>query len=347
MIECSITPTSTAQSSPKSRSNSSNYSTTRSATSAPSGEAMDPRQRSKRHTGSYDGGDQPTSGSLGTPSAAAAAAAGGIGQPKVVQTAFIHKAIQHAGRQYIRHLYHGPATHDSFVMSPNSDFAKVLSCPNDTRRSSFLSSSSPDFHRPPFRPICLSVPVEATVRLEAQSDGKRPPPPSRLANHRHIIHHLPKNGNTNDERDQRIRDSFSLYSLTGASQGHTGHGPDRDRGPSSLFRDNSAYSTRKYGTYFNPAETAETRRRTRGGDASGRRPQTKTTSINSNITALHYVKPEEMGRTERYPLGINYHHHSIHYLENSGRRRAGGVFIVSTIFDFGVFCAYAATGNNK
>ncbi|KAB8303671.1 hypothetical protein EYC80_005063 [Monilinia laxa] len=80
--------------------------------------------------------------------------------------------------------------------------------------------------------------------------------------------------------DQRIRDSFSLYSLTGASQGHNMSRPttppytngntaehlnswswagSRDRGPSSLFRDNSGPPTRRgsMAHILNPAETAE------------------------------------------------------------------------------------------
>ncbi|KAF7959959.1 hypothetical protein EAE96_001561 [Botrytis aclada] len=71
--------------------------------------------------------DQPSSGSLATPSAAAAAAAGGGIQPKVVQTAFIHKLYSMLEDVNIRHLISWSATQDSFVMSPSSDFSKVLS----------------------------------------------------------------------------------------------------------------------------------------------------------------------------------------------------------------------------
>ncbi|RAL61730.1 hypothetical protein DID88_002798 [Monilinia fructigena] len=115
-------------------------------TSAPSGEAMDvtspgtvimgppsitsPDNEANGIQDHMIGGDQPISGSLGTPSAAAAAAAGGIGQPKVVQTAFIHKLYNMLEDNTIRHLISWSATHDSFVMSPNSDFAKVLSISN-------------------------------------------------------------------------------------------------------------------------------------------------------------------------------------------------------------------------
>ncbi|PQE09850.1 hypothetical protein CJF30_00010336 [Rutstroemia sp. NJR-2017a BBW] len=72
------------------------------------------------------GGDQPSSGSLAGPSAAAAAAAGGSG-PKVVQTAFIHKLYNMLEDQSIQHLISWSNSAESFVMSPSTDFSKVLS----------------------------------------------------------------------------------------------------------------------------------------------------------------------------------------------------------------------------
>ncbi|KAL3421000.1 HSF-type DNA-binding protein [Phlyctema vagabunda] len=71
-------------------------------------------------------GDQPSTGSLAGPSAAAAAAAGAQ-QPKVVQTAFIHKLYNMLEDQSIQHLISWSTSAESFVMSPSNDFSKVLS----------------------------------------------------------------------------------------------------------------------------------------------------------------------------------------------------------------------------
>lgn len=80
--------------------------------------------------------------------------------------------------------------------------------------------------------------------------------------------------------DQRIRDSFSMYSLSGATHGHSisrpttppytngnaaehlnswSWGGPRDKGVSTLFRDNSGPPTRRgsMAHILNPAETAE------------------------------------------------------------------------------------------
>ncbi|KAF4629643.1 hypothetical protein G7Y89_g8500 [Cudoniella acicularis] len=72
-------------------------------------------------------GDQPSSGSLAGPNAAAAAAAAGGQQPKVVQTAFIHKLYNMLEDQSIQHLISWSNSAESFVMSPSNDFSKVLS----------------------------------------------------------------------------------------------------------------------------------------------------------------------------------------------------------------------------
>ncbi|KAH6717912.1 HSF-type DNA-binding-domain-containing protein [Leptodontidium sp. 2 PMI_412] len=67
--------------------------------------------------------DQPHTGSLAGPNAAAAAASG----PKVVNTAFVHKLYGMLEDQSIRHLISWSNTAESFVMSPSNDFSKVLS----------------------------------------------------------------------------------------------------------------------------------------------------------------------------------------------------------------------------
>ncbi|KAI4657212.1 uncharacterized protein J4E79_007829 [Alternaria viburni] len=65
----------------------------------------------------------PPNGST-APAVGAAAAAQ---QPKVVQTAFIHKLYNMLEDQSIQHLISWASTNESFVMSPSSEFSKVLS----------------------------------------------------------------------------------------------------------------------------------------------------------------------------------------------------------------------------
>ncbi|PKS10408.1 hypothetical protein jhhlp_002159 [Lomentospora prolificans] len=61
--------------------------------------------------------------SMPAPPAAAAAA---VHQPKIVQTAFIHKLYNMLEDQSIQHLISWSPSAESFVMSPTADFSKVL-----------------------------------------------------------------------------------------------------------------------------------------------------------------------------------------------------------------------------
>ncbi|OMP81858.1 hypothetical protein BK809_0006167 [Diplodia seriata] len=54
-------------------------------------------------------------------------AAAAAQQPKVVQTAFIHKLYNMLEDQSIQHLISWSSTNESFVMSPSNEFSKVLS----------------------------------------------------------------------------------------------------------------------------------------------------------------------------------------------------------------------------
>ncbi|KAF4891783.1 Transcription factor SFL1 [Colletotrichum fructicola] len=58
--------------------------------------------------------------------AAPAAAAAAVHQPKIVQTAFIHKLYSMLEDPSIQHLISWSASAESFVMSPSADFSKVL-----------------------------------------------------------------------------------------------------------------------------------------------------------------------------------------------------------------------------
>ncbi|EGY16328.1 flocculation suppression protein [Verticillium dahliae VdLs.17] len=71
------------------------------------------------------GASQPAShmSSMPAPPAAAAAA---VHQPKIVQTAFIHKLYNMLEDPSIQHLISWSPTAESFVMSPSPDFSKVL-----------------------------------------------------------------------------------------------------------------------------------------------------------------------------------------------------------------------------
>ncbi|EON65377.1 hypothetical protein W97_04615 [Coniosporium apollinis CBS 100218] len=66
---------------------------------------------------------EPVTNGNGGPAIGAAAAAQ---QPKVVQTAFIHKLYNMLEDQSIQHLISWSSTNESFVMSPSSEFSKVL-----------------------------------------------------------------------------------------------------------------------------------------------------------------------------------------------------------------------------
>jgi hypothetical protein len=68
-----------------------------------------------------------TSPNGGAASAVGAAAAAASQQPKLVQTAFIHKLYNMLEDQGIQHLISWSSTNESFVMSPSSEFSKVLS----------------------------------------------------------------------------------------------------------------------------------------------------------------------------------------------------------------------------
>ncbi|PSN72012.1 hypothetical protein BS50DRAFT_241101 [Corynespora cassiicola Philippines] len=72
------------------------------------------------------GGDNESSGANGNPAPAVGAAAAAQ-QPKVVQTAFIHKLYNMLEDQSIQHLISWSTSNESFVMSPSSEFSKVLS----------------------------------------------------------------------------------------------------------------------------------------------------------------------------------------------------------------------------
>ncbi|KAL1952574.1 hypothetical protein VTO42DRAFT_4799 [Malbranchea cinnamomea] len=67
-----------------------------------------------------------SSGSQGATSNQPTGAAAAAQQPKVVQTAFIHKLYSMLQDPNIQHLISWSSSNESFVMSPSSDFSKVL-----------------------------------------------------------------------------------------------------------------------------------------------------------------------------------------------------------------------------
>ncbi|ODA77515.1 hypothetical protein RJ55_07144 [Drechmeria coniospora] len=69
----------------------------------------------------------PVAAGLPGPTPAAAAAAAAVHQPKIVQTAFIHKLYNMLEDSSIQHLISWSSNAESFVMSPSADFSKVLS----------------------------------------------------------------------------------------------------------------------------------------------------------------------------------------------------------------------------
>ncbi|KAI0009295.1 hypothetical protein F4779DRAFT_378268 [Xylariaceae sp. FL0662B] len=92
-----------------------------SATKSFEGEGSDPNDR-QSNTLSAD--HNTTSNSTTMPAPAAAAAA--VHQPKIVQTAFIHKLYNMLEDPNIQHLISWSNSAESFVMSPSHEFSKVL-----------------------------------------------------------------------------------------------------------------------------------------------------------------------------------------------------------------------------
>ncbi|CAN9135351.1 unnamed protein product [Alternaria alternata] len=100
-----ITPTSSTMGPPSDRNGTSSF------------------QSQSQREGNGDSGNTSPNGNQ-VPAVGAAAAAQ---QPKVVQTAFIHKLYNMLEDQSIQHLISWASTNESFVMSPSSEFSKVLS----------------------------------------------------------------------------------------------------------------------------------------------------------------------------------------------------------------------------
>ncbi|KAI0124927.1 HSF-type DNA-binding-domain-containing protein [Xylariales sp. AK1849] len=93
----------------------------RGSSKSPEGEGSDSAER-PNHAPSND---QPvTLNSMSMPAPAVAAAA--VHQPKIVQTAFIHKLYNMLEDASIQHLISWSQSNESFVMSPSHDFSKVL-----------------------------------------------------------------------------------------------------------------------------------------------------------------------------------------------------------------------------
>ncbi|KAJ5571917.1 Heat shock factor (HSF)-type DNA-binding [Penicillium sp. DV-2018c] len=96
-------------------------------------------------------GNEAGNNALNAPSQAIGAAAAAQ-QPKVVQTAFIHKLYNMLEDPSIQHLISWSGTNDSFVMSPTSEFSKVLAWV----LSSFANEFASDFRRSYFKHTNIS-----------------------------------------------------------------------------------------------------------------------------------------------------------------------------------------------
>ncbi|EOO03569.1 putative flocculation suppression protein [Phaeoacremonium minimum UCRPA7] len=99
-----------------------NSSAPASATKSPTEETNGGRDF--ENTGAPKNEAQGNTGSMTMPAPAAAAAA--VHQPKIVQTAFIHKLYNMLEDPSIQHLISWSNSQESFVMAPSADFSKVL-----------------------------------------------------------------------------------------------------------------------------------------------------------------------------------------------------------------------------
>ncbi|KAI1266338.1 HSF-type DNA-binding-domain-containing protein [Xylariaceae sp. FL1019] len=81
---------------------------------------------SDQASGSASSNSMPAPSTVPSSGSAPTAAAAAVHQPKIVQTAFIHKLYNMLEDQNIQHLISWSPSAESFVMSPSHDFSKVL-----------------------------------------------------------------------------------------------------------------------------------------------------------------------------------------------------------------------------
>ncbi|KAI0163206.1 HSF-type DNA-binding-domain-containing protein [Pestalotiopsis sp. NC0098] len=97
--------------------------TTPTSSSAPGSSSKSPEgDGHDQNNSSSNDQHQATNAAMPAPAIAAAA----VHQPKIVQTAFIHKLYNMLEDPNIQHLISWSQSQESFVMSPSADFAKVL-----------------------------------------------------------------------------------------------------------------------------------------------------------------------------------------------------------------------------
>ncbi|KAH6657676.1 HSF-type DNA-binding-domain-containing protein [Truncatella angustata] len=123
-IITSTTPTPTIKTSAPSPRGDPMDLTTPTDSSVPGSSSKSPEDGANDHSNASSSDHQLGSNSAAMPAPAIAAAA--VHQPKIVQTAFIHKLYNMLEDPNIQHLISWSQSNESFVMSPSQDFAKVL-----------------------------------------------------------------------------------------------------------------------------------------------------------------------------------------------------------------------------
>ncbi|RYP52018.1 hypothetical protein DL768_002701 [Monosporascus sp. mg162] len=93
---------------------------TQTSSKSPEREGLDPAERQNAAASKDHASSLTASRAMPAPAAAA------VHQPKIVQTAFIHKLYNMLEDPNIQHLISWSASEESFVMSPSHDFSKVL-----------------------------------------------------------------------------------------------------------------------------------------------------------------------------------------------------------------------------
>jgi hypothetical protein len=160
--------------------------TTPTTPSAPASAARSPETEANGNSSDRSGttteNEKPPADSGIMPAPVTTTPAPAVHQPKIVQTAFIHKLYNMLEDSTISHLISWSPTNESFVMTPSHDFAKVLAQYfKHTNISSFVRQLNMyGFHKGTFvhsprTPKCSSTDLQGQSAMCSITAGRRQP----------------------------------------------------------------------------------------------------------------------------------------------------------------------------